>query len=101
MLDHARPQAASVSLHSAAELHKAKRTVDLPLRTSNDDPVFVHLDHRSMGVGGDNSWYPNVVHEEYTVPANRAHRFRVVLKALTPGGAAAPTAASAPPFSPL
>lgn len=93
-------QAASVSLHSATELHRAKRTIDLPLRTSSDDPVFVHLDHRSMGVGGDNSWYPNVVHEEYTVPANKAYRFRVLLKPLPPGGAAAPTAAaSGPPVS--
>eukprot|EP00903_Cladosiphon_okamuranus_P009523 g9072.t2 len=92
-------EAASVGLHSAAELHKAKRTVDLPLRNSVDDPVFVHLDHRSMGVGGDNSWYPNVVHEEYTVPANKAYRFRVLLRALGPGGAAAPTAASIPPAS--
>ena len=64
------------------------------MRTSSDDPVYVHLDHRSMGVGGDNSWYPNVVHEEYTVPPNKAYRFRVLVKALTPGGAAAPTAAA-------
>lgn len=65
------------------------------MRTSSDDPVHVHLDHRSMGVGGDNSWYPNVVHEEYTVPPDKAYRFRVLLKALAPGGAAAaPTAGS-------
>ncbi|CAN0428650.1 unnamed protein product [Ectocarpus sp. 12 AP-2014] len=88
-------QAASVSLHSAAELHKAKRTVDLAPRTSSEDPVFVHLDHRSMGVGGDNSWYPDVVHREYTVPADKAYSFRVRLRALVPG-AAAPLAALAP-----
>ncbi|CAM9766712.1 unnamed protein product, partial [Hapterophycus canaliculatus] len=76
--------AASVSLHSAAELHEAGRTVDLPQRSSREDPVFVHLDHLSMGVGGDNSWYPNVVHKEYTVPANKARRFRVRLEALAP-----------------
>lgn len=94
-------QAASVSLHSAAELHEAKRTVDLPARTSANDPVFVHLDHRSMGVGGDNSWYPNVVHEEYTVPANEAYRFRVRLKVLTPGAVAPTVAAFAPPPAPV
>lgn len=81
-------QAASCSLYSAAELQEAKRTVDLPFRTSTEDPVFVHLDHRSMGVGGDNSWYPNVVHEEYTVPASRTYRFRVRMEALAPGDAA-------------
>lgn len=94
MRAHSTAQAASVSLHSASELHKAGRTVDLPERTSSDHPVFVHLDHRSMGVGGDNSWYPNVVHEEYTVPANEPHRFRVRLEALVPGAAAAPQAAA-------
>lgn len=61
-----------------------------------DDPVHVHLDHRSMGVGGDNSWYPNVVHEEYRVPANRAYRFRLSLEALVPGEST-PLAASDPP----
>lgn len=79
------PQAASCGLHSAAELQDAMRTVDLPPRTSAEDPVFVHLDHRSMGVGGDNSWYPNVVHEEYTLPANTPYRFRVRLEALGQG----------------
>ncbi|CAM9901675.1 unnamed protein product, partial [Laminaria digitata] len=69
-------------LYSAKELEEAERTVDLPLRTSAQDPVYVHLDHRSMGVGGDNSWFPNVVHEEYTVSANKRYRFRVGLEAL-------------------
>lgn len=78
-------QAASCSLYSAKELEEAERTVDLPLRTSARDPVYVHLDHRSMGVGGDNSWFPNVVHEEYTVSANKRYRFRVGLEALAPG----------------
>lgn len=78
-------QAACCGLHSAAELQQARRTVDLPVRSSAHDPVFVHLDHRSMGVGGDNSWYPNVVHEEYTVPASKPYKFRVCMKTLPPG----------------
>lgn len=63
--------------------------MDLPLRSSANDPVFVHLDHRSMGVGGDNSWYPDVVHKEYTVPANKSYRFQVRMEALVAGDAAA------------
>lgn len=81
-------------MYSAAELQEARRTVDLPLRSSAVDPVFVNLDHRSMGVGGDNSWYPNVVHEEYRVPANKSYRFSMLLEALTPGDAAGVVASS-------
>lgn len=55
----------------------------------------MHLDHRSMGVGGDNSWYPNVVHEEYTVSGKKMYRFRVTLEALSPGQSA-PLAALGP-----
>ena len=88
-------QAASCSLYSAAELHEAERTVDLPLRTAAEDPVYVHLDHRSMGVGGDNSWFPDVVHEEYTVSPKKVYRFTVRLEALAPGQLA-PLAALAP-----
>lgn len=89
------PQAASCGLYSAAELEAAETTLDLPLRTSDEHPVLVHLDHRSMGVGGDNSWYPNVVHEEYTVSATRPYRFRFRMEALLPGEEASRAAAEA------
>ena len=82
-------------MYSAAELQEAERTVDLPLRTSAEDPVYVYLDRRSMGVGGDNSWFPDVVHSEYTVSAKKMYRFRVGLEALGPGQSA-PLAALAP-----
>lgn len=78
-------QAASCGIYSSTELQDAQTTADLPLRNSSKDAIFVNVDHRSMGVGGDNSWYPDIVHAEYTVSARNPYRFRVRMVALTPG----------------
>ncbi|CAM9097993.1 unnamed protein product [Discosporangium mesarthrocarpum] len=76
----------SCSYYSSRELELAQRVIDLPHRdVDNDHPVFVHVDHRSMGVGGDNTWYPNVVRQEYTVPATRVHTYSLSLVPLLPG----------------
>jgi beta-galactosidase len=81
----------SALLHSARDLHFATHTCDLPRRTNGHDPIHVNVDHKIMGVGGDNryvftcfsrftsqlhftdiivcrppSWYP-VVYKDYLV----------------------------------
>lgn len=93
-------QGASCGLYSAAELQEARTVAELPLRDASQHPVYVHLDHKSMGVGGDNSWYPDVVHGEYTVSARKMYRFRVRMQALALGegaSVAALASASQPP----
>lgn len=35
-----------------------------------DGLLHLHLDHRHMGVGGDDSWSPSV-HQQFTVPPQR------------------------------
>jgi hypothetical protein len=46
----------SALLHSAQELHNASHThtCDLPKRSNGHDPIHVNVDHKIMGVGGDN-----------------------------------------------
>lgn len=44
------------------------------------DMVTLNIDHRMMGVGGDNTWGAQV-HSEYTVPA-REYRYSFTMKAI-------------------
>jgi beta-galactosidase len=44
----------SAILHSAPELHAARHTCDLERRENGKHPVHVCIDHKLMGVGGDN-----------------------------------------------
>jgi beta-galactosidase len=44
----------SALLYSANELHDATHTSDLPKRSNGQDPIHVHVDHKIMGLGGDN-----------------------------------------------
>jgi beta-galactosidase len=44
----------SALLYSANELHDATHTSDLPNRSNGQDPIHVHVDHKIMGLGGDN-----------------------------------------------
>lgn len=48
-----------------------------------DNKVHVFLDHRHMGVGGDDSWSPSV-HQEYTVPPEH-YSFGVQLQTVATG----------------
>ncbi|KAF2322515.1 hypothetical protein GH714_017392 [Hevea brasiliensis] len=57
------PMQMSASYYSKAELDRARHNKDLQ---GND--IEVHLDHKHMGVGGDDSWTPSV-HDKYLVPA--------------------------------
>ena len=43
----------SAQLHNTSELHEATHTCDLEHRENGEHPVFVNLDHKLMGVGGD------------------------------------------------
>ncbi|KAL0397637.1 UNVERIFIED_CONTAM: Beta-galactosidase, partial [Sesamum calycinum] len=58
------PMQMNASYYSTAELERATRKEELV----KGEDIEVHLDHRHMGVGGDDSWSP-CVHDKYLVPA--------------------------------
>lgn len=66
----------SAQHHSMLDLAHAKHVADLPKRLD----VFLHLDARHCGLGGDTGWTPNV-HPEYLVPPGR-YRFGFVFEPL-------------------
>jgi hypothetical protein len=37
------------------------------------DEVFLHLDGKHMGVGGDDGWMPHNVHDEFLLNPGRYH----------------------------
>ncbi|KAJ0977510.1 hypothetical protein J5N97_012984 [Dioscorea zingiberensis] len=53
----------SSSYYGTSELDKATHNKDLV----KGDDIEVHLDHKHMGLGGDDSWSPSV-HDQYLVP---------------------------------
>ncbi|XP_058091027.1 uncharacterized protein LOC131237338 [Magnolia sinica] len=57
------PMQMNASYYSTIELDRAMRNEDLV----KGDNIEVHLDHRHMGVGGDDSWSP-CVHDQYLIP---------------------------------
>lgn len=57
------PMQMSASYYSTSELDRATHNEDLVRGSS----IEVHLDHKHMGLGGDDSWSP-CVHEKYLVP---------------------------------
>ncbi|KAG8391126.1 hypothetical protein BUALT_Bualt01G0155500 [Buddleja alternifolia] len=58
------PMQMNASYYGTAELERATHNEELVKREN----IEVHLDHKHMGVGGDDSWTP-CVHEKYIVPA--------------------------------
>ncbi|XP_039016555.1 beta-galactosidase-like isoform X2 [Hibiscus syriacus] len=58
------PMQLNASYYSTAELDRAIRNEELV----KGDNIEVHLDHKHMGIGGDDSWTA-CVHEKYLVPA--------------------------------
>ncbi|XP_016484658.1 uncharacterized protein LOC107805179 [Nicotiana tabacum] len=54
----------NASYYSTAELERTTHNEDL----RKSENIEVHLDHRHMGLGGDDSWSP-CVHDEYLIPA--------------------------------
>ncbi|KAL4203703.1 hypothetical protein AMTRI_Chr01g129290 [Amborella trichopoda] len=61
--DGSPPMQMNVSRYSTEELDKATHEEDL---VPGDD-IEVHLDHKHMGLGGDDSWSPSV-HDQYLIP---------------------------------
>ncbi|GJM91868.1 hypothetical protein PR202_ga08286 [Eleusine coracana subsp. coracana] len=60
------PMQMSASYYGTEELDRATHVHKLV----KGDDIEVHLDHRHMGVGGDDSWSP-CVHEQYLLPPTR------------------------------
>ncbi|KAG4977461.1 hypothetical protein AAZX31_13G179000 [Glycine max] len=57
------PMQMSASYYSTSELDRATHNEEL----IEGDSIEIHLDHKHMGLGGDDSWSP-CVHEQYLIP---------------------------------
>jgi len=66
----------SALLHSAEELHHALHTYDLDRRADGTHPIHVNIDHRLMGVGGDDSWSP-CVYPDFVVKGDQDYNYKV------------------------
>ncbi|KAL6989747.1 beta-galactosidase [Sarracenia purpurea var. burkii] len=64
MYDGSPPMQMNASYYTIAELDRATHNEELV----KGDDIEVHLDHKHMGLGGDDSWSP-CVHDKYLVPA--------------------------------
>ncbi|KAF3434286.1 hypothetical protein FNV43_RR25389 [Rhamnella rubrinervis] len=76
--DNSPPMQINAGYYTTAELDRATHHEDL----IKGDNIEVHLDHKHMGVGGDDSWTP-CVHDKYLVPAV-PYSFSVRLCPITP-----------------
>ncbi|CAI9102953.1 OLC1v1001355C1 [Oldenlandia corymbosa var. corymbosa] len=72
------PMQMNASYYSTAELEKATHNDEL----QKGNKIEVHLDHKHMGLGGDDSWSPSV-HEDFLVPAV-PYVFSIRLRSVTP-----------------
>ena len=61
--------------YTMTDLQSGTHIHDLPRR----DAITVNLDHKQMGVGGDNSWGARP-HPEYTLPATKAYSYSFTLR---------------------
>lgn len=66
--------------YTMADLGAGKHICDLPER----DTVTINIDHRQMGVGGDDSWSAPV-HNEYKMFAGKSYEYSFVLRPLKGG----------------
>ncbi|KAL2478168.1 glycoside hydrolase family 2 protein [Forsythia ovata] len=71
------PMQMNASYYSTAELERATHNRELV----KGENIEVHLDHKHMGIGGDDSWSP-CVHDKYLVPAIQ-YSFSIRLSPLT------------------
>lgn len=72
------PMQMSASYYHTAELDRATHNEDLV----KGDSIEVHLDHKHMGLGGDDSWSP-CVHNKYLIPAV-PYSFSMRFRPITP-----------------
>lgn len=63
----------NVSQYDATQLTQAKHTNEL----NPQDCVYLNIDHRHMGVGGDDSWSPSV-HREFQLN-DKHYRYQITL----------------------
>lgn len=61
--------------YTPAELESANHVYQLPV----SNHTVVRINHKQMGVGGDNSWGART-HPEFTLPANQSYVFRFIFK---------------------
>ncbi|XP_027356698.1 uncharacterized protein LOC113866018 isoform X2 [Abrus precatorius] len=73
------PMQMSASYYSTSELDRATHNEELV----EGDSIEIHLDHKHMGLGGDDSWSP-CVHDQYLIPA-LPYSFSIRLCPVTPG----------------
>ncbi|KAH9697953.1 Lactase [Citrus sinensis] len=71
------PMQLNASYYTTTELDRATHNEQLV----KEDKIEVHLDHKHMGLGGDDSWTP-CVHDKYLVPAV-AYSFSIRLSPVT------------------
>lgn len=72
----------SVQHHSLEDLESSSHEYQLEEATSRGDgAVHVHVDHVHMGVGGDDSWTPNV-HSEFLIPTGNEWKWSLTLAAM-------------------
>ncbi|KAL6129418.1 hypothetical protein ACLB2K_072768 [Fragaria x ananassa] len=72
------PMQMNASYYTTAELDRATHNEDL----IRGDDIEVHLDHKHMGLAGDDSWSP-CVHDKYLIPAVPSS-FSIRLSPITP-----------------
>ncbi|KAK7317355.1 hypothetical protein RJT34_01507 [Clitoria ternatea] len=72
------PMQMSASYYSTSELDRAAHNEEL----IEGDSIEIHLDHKHMGLGGDDSWSP-CVHDQYLLPPV-PYSFSVRLCSVTP-----------------
>jgi beta-galactosidase len=72
----------SIQQYSLEDLESSSHEYQLEeARSRGDGTVHVHVDHLHMGVGGDDSWTPNV-HPEYLIPTGSKWQWSLKLAAL-------------------
>ncbi|KAM7263170.1 hypothetical protein ACFE04_000853 [Oxalis oulophora] len=79
MYDKSPAMQMSASYYSTAELDRATHNQDLV----KGEGIEVHLDHKHMGIGGDDSWTP-CTHEQYLIPPT-PYSFSIRLFPVTAG----------------
>lgn len=71
----------SVNTAEQEIIHEALHTSDVP---GAGDKVFVNLDYKQMGVGGDCSWFP-CVYEEFKIdPSQKSFEFDFTITPCSP-----------------
>ncbi|CAM9775737.1 unnamed protein product [Chrysoparadoxa australica] len=75
---------ANAAYYSTAEMEHAVQCKDLAPKQPGQAPVHLHLDCRHMGVGGDNSWLPDVTHPEYQISPGQ-YSYEMWIRPVNPG----------------